>query len=278
MYFWPFPLGVAMSHRQFNGAYAARLIAAFILSVLLAYTLASVSQSLFVLASLNNMGVHIEWSTGLQTIARDFIGLTFKGNISLGSLLMLGFNDDGSIPDSNPFLDPAGRPSPIWSYGHRHPQGLVYDREQQRVFAHEHGPQGGDELNRIEPGKNYGWPIASFGLDYSGAVISPFQHYPGTENPIVHWTPSLAPSGISQCRGCQWPEWEGDLLIGMLAGQQVTRVRVKAGIATEQQALFTELGVRIRNLRFGPDGALYLITEEFGHSRVLRVSRRGNTP
>jgi len=192
---------------------------------------------------------------------------------NLGSTLgkIVRVNDDGQIPKDNPFINQSNAQSEIWSYGHRCALGIVYDRVTHTVYAHENGPKGGDELNLIQSGKNYGWPIATHGIDYTGAYISPFKAYPGTEQPMVQWTPALAPSGMTQCRNCQWREWEGDLFIGMMRGQQVRRVSIKNNVVTEQEALFENLGEHIRNLRFGPDGALYLLTKNT-KGRVLKVS------
>ena len=179
--------------------------------------------------------------------------------------------DEGKVPSDNPFVNKADALPEIWSYGHRHSQGIVYDTVTRKVYAHEHGPMGGDELNQIWPGKNYGWPLATYGLDYSGAYVSPLNHYPGTEQPLVQWTPSLAPSGLTQCRKCQWPEWEGDLLVGMLAGQQVRRIHFQDDASPTEEVLFTELKSRVREVRFGPDGALYLLMEN-SEGQVLKVT------
>lgn len=191
----------------------------------------------------------------------------------LGSTLgkILRITDEGGVPADNPFAGQANAIPAIWSYGHRDALGIIYDGVAAIVYCHENGPWGGDELNVIEAGNNYGWPIATYGRDYSGAYVSPFQAYPGTEQPLLQWTPSLAPSGFTQCRGCQWAEWEGDLFIGMLAGKQVRRVRVNGKTVIEQQVLLEELGERIRDVRFGPDGALYALTDG-PEGRLLKVS------
>ena len=187
----------------------------------------------------------------------------------LGSVIRIDAN--GDVPADNPFVGRDDALPAIWSYGHRNPQGLVVDAGSGAVYATEHGPRGGDELNRLAPGNNYGWPLATHGVDYTGAAISPYTEYPGTVQPLTHWTPSLAPSGLALCRGCLWPGWEGDLFAGMLKGAQVQRVRLKAVGTVEREALFEELGERIRAVRFGPDGALYLVTDHV-EGRVLRVS------
>jgi glucose/arabinose dehydrogenase len=187
---------------------------------------------------------------------------------SLGKVLRV--KDDGGIPGDNPFINNPDALPEIWSYGHRIIIGIVYDPVSNTVYAHENGPKGGDELNILKAGNNYGWPFATYGLDYSGGYVSPFTSYPGTEQPLTHWTPSLAPSGLTICRGCQWSEWEGDLIVGNLIGQQVRRIRLRDGVVIEQETLFEELEERFRDVRFGPDGALYILTDN-ERGRVLRV-------
>lgn len=189
----------------------------------------------------------------------------------LGSLLgkTLRLNDDGSIPADNPFAGRAGARPEIYSYGHRNPQGLVYDAASDRIYLHEHGPRGGDEINLIEAGVNYGWPIATHGIDYSGAKISPYTEYRGTVQPLLHWTPSIAPSGMTLYRGEMFPAWQGDLLSGALVARHVRRVDLEDGKIKAEESLFGELNARIRDVREGPQGALYLLTDEGG---VLRVT------
>ena len=192
-------------------------------------------------------------------------------NSMLGKIIRI--HDDGRVPTNNPFVNDGSALAAIWSFGHRNPQGLVVDSKTGDVFITEHGPRGGDELNRILPGKNYGWPLATYGIDYTGARITPFTEYPGTVQPITHWTPSLAPSGLALCRGCLWPEWEGDLFAGMLKGKQLQRVHLSADGTVQREGLFATLGERIRDVRFGADGALYLVTDN-SRGRVLRITPR----
>lgn len=187
----------------------------------------------------------------------------------IGSIVRL--NPDGSVPADNPYVGSDRYEPEIYSYGHRNVQGLVYDHGEDRLIAHEHGPRGGDEINIIRPGANYGWPIATHGLDYTGARISPFTEREGMESPLLHWTPSIAPSGMTLYRGDLFPQWQGDLLVGGLVTRQVHRIRLTNGKAEEVGVLFAETGERIRDVITGPDGAIYLLTDSTD-GRVLKVT------
>lgn len=189
----------------------------------------------------------------------------------LGKIVRL--RDDGSIPPDNPFVDRPGARGEIWSLGHRNPQGLAVDAATGTLYAHEHGPQGGDEVNVIRRGANYGWPVATHGRDYSGAAVSPYRTYKGMADGIVVWTPSIAPSGLAVYRGAMFPEWQGDLILGALAHKHVRRVDLDGGKVVGQERLFPELTARIRDVRVAPDGALWLTVDE-DSGRVLRVTRR----
>lgn len=191
-----------------------------------------------------------------------------KLDSDIGKIIRI--NRDGSIPTDNPFAGREGARPEIWSYGHRNMQGILYDEVSGFVYEHEHGPQGGDEINIIEPGKNYGWPVITYGLDYSGARISPYTEYEGMEQPLLHWTPSIAPSGFTLYRGAPFPKWDGDLFVGALAAKHVRRIDLENGVPVGQEELFGELGQRIREVRTGPDGFLYLVTDGENGS-VLRV-------
>lgn len=194
----------------------------------------------------------------------------------LGTTVRL--NDDGSIPADNPQVE-NGAPG-VYSWGHRNPQAILYDAQSGRIISHEHGPRGGDEINIIEPGVNYGWPIATFGIDYSGAIISPYETYPGMRDPILAWTPSIAPAGMTLYRGEMFPEWEGDLLIATLQpGNAATRsghIRIvhlnENGLPEGQTVILGELDSRMRDIRTAPDGSLYVLTDASGGA-VLRLSR-----
>jgi len=178
---------------------------------------------------------------------------------------------DGSLPEDNPFADgKEGHPA-VWTWGHRNPQGLVRDQATGTVYLHEHGPRGGDEINVLSPGKNYGWPAITYGMDYSGAYVSPFTEHPGMEQPLKYWVPSIAPSGFAIYYGEQFPQWSGSFFVGALVDREVRRVTVKPDGSTSEEALFSELDARIRDGRVGPDGAIYIITDGSPGS-IVRVT------
>lgn len=193
----------------------------------------------------------------------------------LGKIVRL--SDDGRALAGNPFVGVKGAQASIWSYGHRNPQGLAVDPVTGRLWEHEHGPQGGDEINLIVRGGNYGWPVATFGKDYSGATISPFKRYKGMIDGRVVWVPSIAPSGLAVYRGALWPAWNGDLIVGALAAQEVRRIDLDAaGRVLGQQRIFPSVTARIRDVRVAPDGAVWLTTDDGADAkpggRVLRVT------
>ncbi len=186
----------------------------------------------------------------------------------LGKIVRL--NRDGSVPADNPLQGQAGAAVEIYSLGHRNVQGIFFDAQTGRLYSHEHGPRGGDELNLIEAGSNYGWPLATFGIDYSGALVSPYTELPGLAAPLLQWTPSVAPAGLTQYRGTLFPDWQGDLFVATLAERSVRRIRLHGGRLAGEEILFEELDERIRDVRTGPDGALYLLTDN-PEGRLLRV-------
>ncbi|MGE0665523.1 MAG: PQQ-dependent sugar dehydrogenase [Sphingomonadales bacterium] len=179
-------------------------------------------------------------------------------------------NDDGSVPADNPFVGRAGSKPEIWSYGHRNAQGIVHDPATGRVYAHEHGPRGGDEINLIEKGANYGWPLATRGMDYSGAYITPFTSYKGTTDAIHGWTPSIAPCGFAIYHGAAFPQWDGDLFVGALARTSLRRVDMEQGKVVGEEIMLADLGARIRDVRVGPDGLIYVLTDGEG-GKLLRL-------
>jgi glucose/arabinose dehydrogenase len=185
----------------------------------------------------------------------------------LGKVLRM--NDDGTPAPGNPF---PGSPY-VYSYGHRNPQGLAVSRSGV-VWLHEHGPRGGDELNRIEPGLNYGWPAITFGVDYSGAVISPHTARDGMEQPAHYWVPSIAPSGLAIYEADCFPDWQGDFFVGALVDREVRRLELSAGNVLDEQPVFSEVSARIRDVRTGPAGELYILTPD-SVVRVVPVTAAG---
>jgi glucose/arabinose dehydrogenase len=182
----------------------------------------------------------------------------------LGKVLRM--NDDGSAAPGNPF---PGSPY-VFSYGHRNPQGLAVS-DQGVIWLHEHGPRGGDELNRIEAGTNYGWPAITYGVDYSGAVISPFTEREGMAQPAKYWIPSIAPSGLCVYEADLFPEWRGDLFLGALVDREVRRIDLAGRDVAGEEALFEDLEARVRDVRVGPEGALYVLLPD----RIVRVTPAG---
>lgn len=178
---------------------------------------------------------------------------------------------DGGVPPDNPFVGRQGALPEIYSIGHRNPQGLVFVASQGALYEHEHGSKGGDELNRIERGANYGWPLTTGGVDYTGARITPYRSLPGITPPLLEWTPSIAPAGMTYYDGALFPAWRGSLFVAALKEKTVRRVPIAAAVTGEQEILFRELGERLRDVRAGPDGALYLLTDS-EQGKVLRVS------
>lgn len=189
-------------------------------------------------------------------------------NSHLGKIVRL--QRDGSVPADNPLVGEADNKPEIYSWGHRNPQGIVFDTANQRILSHEHGPRGGDELNLIQPDNNYGWPKVTYGVDYSGAVISPHQQLPGMTDPLEYWVPSNAPAGMAIYTGEMFPQWQGSVLIAALAGKHVRRVTMEGDQVVAQEDLFSELGERIRDVRLGPEGAVYLLTDS-PQGQLLKV-------
>jgi len=178
-----------------------------------------------------------------------------------GSVVRL--NDDGSIPADNPFVGYAGARPEIYSYGHRNIQGATLHPETGRLWIHEHGPQGGDEINLPEPGVNYGWPVITYGVNYViGTQIGEGTEKPGMAQPLYHWVPSIAPSGMTFYDGDRFPAWHGDLFIGSLKFGLLVRLGIENGRVTHEERMLEGALGRIRDVRQGRDGLLYLLTDE----------------
>jgi glucose/arabinose dehydrogenase len=188
-----------------------------------------------------------------------------------GSILRI--NTDGSVPEDNPYRSRDGAVPELWSIGHRNAQGMTYDPITESVWTIEHGAQGGDELNRPEAGKNYGWPVISYGRQYSGGKIGEGTEAEGMEQPAFYWDPSIAPSGLTVYQGEMVPEWQGDMLAGALRAQLLVRIdRDESGaVLGEERMLEGEFG-RIRDVAVAPDGAVLLLTDE-DNGRIIRLSR-----
>ncbi len=185
-----------------------------------------------------------------------------------GSIVRLLPN--GQIPDDNPFIGTPGALGAIYTYGHRNPQGLVVDTVTGTIWSHEHGPRGGDELNRLIAGENYGWPIATRGIDYSGARISPFETWPEAREPEWVWTPSIAPAGMAIYRGDAFTDWDGDLLIASLAERSLRRVDLDADRVVGDYLIELDIDERLRDVRVSPDGSILLLTDS-AEGRILRL-------
>ena len=178
---------------------------------------------------------------------------------------------DGAIPKDNPFVGKAGALPEIWSYGHRNSQGATLAPDGS-LWTHEHGARGGDEINRPQAGKNHGWPLVSFGVNYDGSKIgSGDSAAPGLEPPLHHWTPSIAPSGMAFLTSDRYgAAWKGNLLVGSLKFQYLDRIELKDGQVVAEHKLLEDLGQRIRDVRQGPDGLLYVLTDN-ANGRLIRL-------
>ena len=178
---------------------------------------------------------------------------------------------DGSVPPDNPFVGRQGAKPEIWSYGHRNSQGLARHPASGQIWEHEHGPRGGDEVNLVDKGKNYGWPVIGYGIDYGGAKIHESTKKEGMEQPLWHCVPSIAPSGMAFYAGDLFPAWRGNLFVGALAAQLLVRLELDGQKVVREERLLRDQNERIRDVRQGPDGALWLATDS-SSGRILRVA------
>jgi len=232
-------------------------------------------QELFTAQPFVNSGAHFGSRIAFDGKGYIFFSSGERGNMQnaqtlenhLGKILRL--HDDGRVPTDNPFVSQEGARPEIWSYGNRNPQGLVYDRQTETLWAHEHGPKGGDELNKIEKGKNYGWPAITYGINYDGNPISNITEKEGMEQPVTYWVPSIAPCGMALVTGDKFPGWKNNLLIGALSFQHVARVELDKGQYVKQEKLLDKVA-RVRAVAQSPDGFIYVATE--GPGMLLRIS------
>ncbi|HUG61707.1 MAG TPA: PQQ-dependent sugar dehydrogenase [Methylomirabilota bacterium] len=220
-------------------------------------------------------GVHFGSRIVVSPDKRLFVTLGERGQKPLAQDLsthmgkVVRIERDGSIPADNPFVGQAGALPEIWSYGHRNPQGAALHPKTGELWTVEHGARGGDEINRPKAGVNHGWPIITYGVDYSGARIGIGTEAPGMAQPVHYWDPSIAPSGMAFYDGDLMPDWNGDIFVGALRGQVLVRLELDdAGNVVDEERLFEgDLG-RIRDVRAGPDGALWLLTDHADGSLV----------
>ncbi|WP_460218826.1 PQQ-dependent sugar dehydrogenase [Psychroserpens sp. MEBiC05023] len=179
-------------------------------------------------------------------------------------------HDDGSVPSDNPFVNSVNAKTAIYSYGHRNPQGMTIHPKTRAIWTHEHGPKGGDEINIIESGKNYGWPVITYGVNYIGTKITDKTTQSGMEQPLHYWTPSIAPSGMVFISSNKYKGWEGNLLVGSLKFQYLDNCYIKDGKVIKEERLLNGLG-RVRSINQGPDGYIYVGIEHLGIVKLIKT-------
>lgn len=178
-------------------------------------------------------------------------------------------HDDGSIPADNPFVDTENAKTAIYSYGHRNPQGMVKNPFTGAIWVNEHGPKGGDEINIVKKGNNYGWPVISYGINYSGTTFTDITEKEGMEQPLFYWVPSIAPSGMTIVSSDKYPDWKGNVLVGSLRFEYLERLVVENNEVTKREKLFEGEG-RVRNVVQSPDGYIYVAIENLGIIRIVK--------
>jgi len=179
-------------------------------------------------------------------------------------------NDDGSVPADNPFL--AGKAPEIFSYGHRNVQGMALHPTSGKIWTHEHGPKGGDEVNILENGDNYGWPKITYGVNYDGSSITDVTEMEAMRQPLTYWAPSIAPSGMAFYTGDEFPEWKGNLFVGSLKFRYLNRMVMDGDKVVEQEELLRDRNERVRDVKQAPDGSIYVLTDEI-NGKVLRLTK-----
>jgi glucose/arabinose dehydrogenase len=224
------------------------------------------------LSSSNHFGCRIVQTADndlFLTTGDHFTGRDQAQNLAnhLGKIIRI--RPDGTVPPDNPFVGRAGAKAEIWSYGHRNPQGLALHPASGKLWLHEHGPRGGDEVNVVEKGRNYGWPVIGYGIDYNGAKIHASTQRQGMEQPNWYWVPSIAPSGMSFYTGSLFPAWEGHLFVGALVSKALVRLELDGEKVAKEERL--DMRERIRDVREGPDGALWLATDASA-GRIVRLA------
>jgi len=202
-----------------------------------------------------SIGERGEGSLNAQDITRD-----------CGKIYRL--HDDGKIPEDNPFVDVANAKKAIYCYGNRNPQGLIKNPETGEIWEHEHGPQGGDEINIIQKGKNYGWQVISYGINYDGTPFTDITEKEGMEQPLFYWVPSIAPSGMAFVTSNKYPNWKGNLLVGSLKFEYLERLVLENGKIVKREKLLEKVG-RVRDVAEGPDGFIYVAVEGKGIVKII---------
>jgi glucose/arabinose dehydrogenase len=227
-------------------------------------------QQIFVAQPFVNSGVHFGSRIVFDGEGHIFFSCGERGTKEnaqtltnhLGKIIRL--NEDGSVPSDNPFVDSTNAKPEIWSYGHRNPQGLYYDKTTKILWEVEHGPKGGDELNRVEKGKNYGWPVITYGINYDDTPITDITTKEGMEQPVYYWVPSIATCGMTLVTGDKYPGWKNDVLVGGLVLTHVARIDLNAEWkSVKYEKLLDKVG-RVRLVTQSPDGFIYVLTESPG--------------
>lgn len=177
-------------------------------------------------------------------------------------------NDDGTIPENNPFVDVENAKTAIFSYGHRNPQGMAKNPFTGAIWVNEHGPKGGDEINVVEKGKNFGWPVISYGINYNGTSFTDITEKEGMEQPLFYWVPSIAPSGMAIVSSDTYPDWEGNVLVGALKFKYLERLILEDNKVVKREKLFEDIG-RVRNVVQAPDGYIYIAVEGKGIYKIV---------
>ena len=177
---------------------------------------------------------------------------------------------DGTIPEDNPFVKKKGGIDAIYSYGHRNPQGMIFHYKTGELWEHEHGPRGGDEINIIEKGKNYGWPVITYGINYSGTSITDKRKMAGMEQPLYYWVPSIAPCGMAFSTSGVYKKWKGDLFVGSMKFNYLERLVFKKGKVIKREKILENIGGKLRNVKEGPDGYLYVSVDGKGIYKLIK--------
>jgi glucose/arabinose dehydrogenase len=239
-------------------------------------------EDLFVADATTSRGVHFGSRLVFDEGGYLFMSIGDRGvmpeaqDLSNHQGTILRLHDDGTAPPDNPFVNEAGARPEIWAYGVRSPQGLAIHPTTGQLWETEHGPRGGDELNLIEPGHNYGWPVITWGINYNGEPIGDsLTSAPGMEQPVHYWVPSIATSGLVIYGGDRLPGWRGSAFVGGLAGTQLARVTLEGETASGVEVLLGDRGERIRDVREGPDGYLYVLVDS-GRAALLRLEPVGD--